>query len=142
MNKQRSNKQVFSTIMVYTKPYKWRFRAIIIWSVLLSVFAAVRPYLLKQTVDEYVQPKDSYGLLIFISLMLLVLLLEVISQFYFVYWANWLGQDIVKDLRVKLFNHLTSFRMKYFDHTPIGQLVTRSVCDIDQISKINRKSVV
>lgn len=122
--------------MTYTKPYKWRFRSIIAWSVMLSVFAALRPYLLKQTVDEYVQPKDSYGLLIFISLMLLVLLLEVISQFYFVYWANWLGQDIVKDLRVKLFNHLTSFRMKYFDHTPIGQLVTRSVFDIEQISKI------
>lgn len=134
--KQRSNKQVFSTIMGYTKPYKWRFRAIIIWSILLSVFAALRPYLLKQTVDEYVQPKDSYGLLIFISLMLLVLLFEVLSQFYFVYWANWLGQDIVKDLRVKLFNHLTGFRMKYFDHTPIGQLVTRSVFDIEQISKI------
>jgi len=103
---------------------------------MLSVFAALRPYLLKQTVDEYVAPKDSYGLLIFICLMLLVLFLEVLSQFYFVYWANWLGQDIVKDLRVKLFNHLTSFRMKYFDHTPIGQLVTRSVFDIEQISKI------
>src|SRR5690606_20932982 len=105
--KQRSNKQVFSRIMIYTKPYQWRFRAIIIWSILLSVFAALRPYLLKQTVDEYVQPKDSYGLLVFICVMLLVLFLEVLSQFYFVYWANWLGQDIVKDLRVKLFNHLT-----------------------------------
>lgn len=133
---QRSNKQVFSRIMTYTKPYRWRFRAIIIWSVLLSVFAALRPYLLKQTVDLYVEPKDSYGLLVYICLMLLVLFLEVLSQFYFVFWANWLGQDIVKDLRVKLFNHLTSFRMKYFDQTPIGQLVTRSVFDIEQISKI------
>lgn len=122
--------------MVFTKPYKWRFNAIIVWSVLLSVFAALRPYLLKQTVDEYVEPKDEYGLLLFIGLMLFVLLMEVISQFYFVYWANWLGQDIVKDLRDKLFKHLTNFRMKYFDNTAVGQLVTRSVFDIESIARI------
>lgn len=122
--------------MVFTKPYKWRFNAIIVWSVLLSVFAALRPYLLKQTVDEYVEPKDQYGLLIFIGLMFFVLLMEVLSQFFFVYWANWLGQDIVKDLRDKLFRHITSFRMKYFDNTAVGQLVTRSVFDIESIARI------
>jgi len=136
MNKQRSNKAIFSNIMVFTKPYKWRFNAIIVWSVLLSVFAALRPYLLKQTVDEYVEPKDQYGLLMFVGLMFLVLLLEVVSQFFFVYWANWLGQDIVKDLRNKLFQHLLNFRMRYFDNTPVGQLVTRSVFDIESISRI------
>ena len=64
------------------------------------------------------------------------LILEGFSQFYFVYWANWLGQDIVKDIRTKLFNHLLSFRMKYFDNAPVGQLVTRSVSDIEQIARI------
>ncbi|HUH51099.1 MAG TPA: ABC transporter ATP-binding protein [Flavobacterium sp.] len=122
--------------MVFTKPYKWRFNAIIAWSVLLSIFAALRPYLLKQTVDEYIEPKDQYGLLIFISFMLIALLMEVLSQFFFVYWANWLGQDIVKDLRNKLFKHITNFRMKYFDNTAVGQLVTRSVFDIESIAKI------
>lgn len=136
MSKQRSNREVFAKIMVFTKPYKWRFNAIIIWSVLLSVFAALRPYLLKQTVDEFIEPKDEYGLLVFISLMLIALLMEVLSQFFFVYWANWLGQDIVKDLRNKLFKHITDFRMKYFDNTAVGQLVTRSVFDIESIAKI------
>jgi len=136
MNKKSSNKTIFRKIMVFTKPYQWRFNAIIVWSVLLSIFAALRPYLLKQTVDEYVEPKDQYGLLFFVGLMFVVLLLEVVSQFFFVYWANWLGQDIVKDLRNKLFAHLTSFRMKYFDNTPVGQLVTRSVFDIESISRI------
>jgi ATP-binding cassette subfamily B multidrug efflux pump len=133
---QRNNKEIFSKIMVYTKPYKKRFYAIILWSVSLSIFAALRPYLLKQTVDEYVEPKDQYGLLFFIGLMLFVLLIEVLSQFYFVYWANWLGQDIVKDLRDKLFKHLTNFKMKYFDNTAVGQLVTRSVFDIESIARI------
>ncbi|MEY2631041.1 MAG: hypothetical protein RLZZ469_1939, partial [Bacteroidota bacterium] len=94
------------------------------------------PYLLKQTVDEYVAPKDEHGLLFYITMMGAVLLFETLSQFYFVYWANWLGQDIIKDIRIKLFRHILSFRMKYFDHAPVGQLVTRSVSDIEQIARI------
>jgi ATP-binding cassette subfamily B multidrug efflux pump len=128
--------KVFKRIMVYTKPYKWRFNSVIAWAISLSVFAALRPYLLKQTVDGYIQTNDGKGLLFFIILMGIVLLLEVISQFYFVYWANWLGQDIVKDIRTKLFKHLLSFRMKYFDSAPVGQLVTRSVSDIEAIARI------
>lgn len=128
--------KVFKRIMVYTKPYKWRFNSVIVWAISLSIFAALRPYLLKQTVDGYIQTNDGKGLLFFIVLMGIVLLLEVISQFYFVYWANWLGQDIVKDIRTKLFKHLLSFRMKYFDNAPVGQLVTRSVSDIEAIARI------
>ena len=128
--------KVFKRIMVYTKPYKWRFNSVIVWAIALSIFAALRPYLLKQTVDGYIQTNDGKGLLFYIVLMGIVLILEVISQFYFVYWANWLGQDIVKDIRTKLFKHLLSFRMKYFDNAPVGQLVTRSVSDIEAIAKI------
>ena len=108
----------------------------VVFAVSLSLFAALRPYLLKQTVDSYIQTEDAAGLLLYISLMGIVLLLEVFSQFYFVYWANWLGQDIVKDIRIKLFKHILSFRMKYFDLVPVGQLVTRSVSDIESIARI------
>jgi ABC-type multidrug transport system fused ATPase/permease subunit len=66
----------------------------------------------------------------------IVLILEVLSQFYFVYWANWLGQDIVRDIRIKLFDHMLRFKMKYYDHSPVGQLVTRSVSDIEAIARI------
>ncbi|MDD3003982.1 ABC transporter ATP-binding protein [Flavobacterium sp.] len=128
--------KVFKRIMVYTRPYKWRFNSVIVWAIALSVFAALRPYLLKQTVDGYIQTNDSQGLLLYIAAMGIVLLLEVVSQFYFVYWANWLGQDIVKDIRIKLFKHLLSFRMKYFDNASVGQLVTRSVSDIEAIARI------
>ena len=127
--------RLFKRILKYTKPYQWRFNGVIIFAISLSVFAALRPYLLKQTVDSYIQPKDQNGLLIYISLMGIILLLEVLSQFFFVYWANWLGQDIVKDIRVKLFKHILSFRMKYFDLVPVGQLVTRSVSDIEAIAR-------
>lgn len=128
--------QLFKKILSYTKPYQWRFKGVVIWAISLSVFAALRPYLLKQTVDEYVQPKDEQGLIFYIALMGAVLLLEVLSQFYFVYWANWLGQDIVRDVRMKLFKHMMTFRMKYFDNSAVGQLVTRSVSDMEAISRI------
>ena len=127
---------VFKRILKYTKPYKWRFNGVIMFALLLSVFAALRPYLLKETVDGYIKTHDVNGLLFYIMLMGIVLLMEVFSQFYFVYWANWLGQDIVKDIRVKLFRHMLSFRMKYYDNAPVGQLVTRSVSDIEQIARI------
>lgn len=131
-----SDTSVFKRIMEYTKPYKARYYWVIVFAVLLSVFAALRPYLLKQTVDGYIETKDSLGLLYYIILMGGVLIMEVVSQFYFVYLANYLGQDIIRDIRIKLFNHLMNFKMKYFDNEPVGKLVTRSVFDIESISKI------
>jgi len=131
-----SDTSVFKRIMEYTKPYKARYYWVIVFAVLLSVFAALRPYLLKQTVDGYIETKDSIGLLYYILLMGGVLIMEVVSQFYFVYLANYLGQDIIRDIRIKLFSHFMSFKMKYFDNEPVGKLVTRSVFDIESISKI------
>jgi ABC-type multidrug transport system fused ATPase/permease subunit len=128
--------RLFKRILKYTKPYKTRFNGVIIFAISLSVFAALRPYLLKQTVDGYIKTQDQHGLLLYVTLMGFVLLLEVFSQFFFVYWANWLGQDIVKDIRTKMFHHILSFKMKYFDNVPVGQLVTRSVSDIEAIARI------
>lgn len=127
---------LFKRILKYTKPYKSLFYGVISAAVLLSIFAALRPFLLKQTVDSFIKPKDENGLLLYVSLMGIVLLLEGIFQFYFVFWANSLGQDIIKDIRTKLFKHMLSFRMNYFDNAPVGQLVTRSVSDIEQIARI------
>lgn len=128
--------KIFKRILEYTQPYQLRFNGVILFAISLSVFAAVRPYLLKQTVDGYIKTHDAQGLLFYVTIMGVVLLLEVFSQFYFVYWANWLGQDIVKDIRIKLFKHMLSFRMKYYDNAPVGQLVTRSVSDIEAIARI------
>ena len=136
MKAKAFDSHLFKRILFYTKPYQWRFNGVILFAVSLSVFAALRPYLLKQTVDGYIKTQDAEGLLFYVSLMGIALLCEVFSQFYFVFWANWLGQDIVKDIRTKLFQHMLSFRMKYFDNAPVGQLVTRSVSDIEAIAKI------
>ncbi|MDR0228073.1 MAG: ABC transporter ATP-binding protein/permease [Flavobacteriaceae bacterium] len=123
-------------ILSYAKPYKSRFNWVVVYAIALSIFAALRPYMVKQTVDSYVQPQDKTGLLIYVALMGIVLLLEVLSQFFFSYWANWLGQDIVKDIREKLFDKIINFRMRYFDNEPVGKLVTRAVSDIESIASI------
>lgn len=128
--------RLFKRILKYTKPYTFRFRGVILFAILLSVFAALRPLFLQVTVDLFIRPGDKSGLLKYGVIMGIALLLEGLSQFYFVLWANWLGQDIVKDIRTKLFQHMLSFRMKYFDTAPVGQLVTRSVSDIEQIARI------
>lgn len=127
---------VFKRILKYAQPYKFRFNSVILFAIFLSVFAALRPYLLKLTVDDYIKTHDQAGLLWYVTLMGIVLILEVLSNFFFVYWANWLGQDIVKDVRVKLFKHMLSFKMKYYDTAPVGQLITRSVSDMESIAKI------
>lgn len=128
--------KLFTKVMHYTKPYKTRLYAVVVFAFALAFFAAVRPLLLKITVDEFIKPKNADGLLTYVVIMLGVLVFEVFSQFYFVYWANWLGQDVIKDIRIKLFNHMLTFRMKYFDTAPVGQLVTRAVTDIEQIARI------
>ena len=127
---------VFKRILKYAQPYKFRFNSVILFAIFLSIFAALRPYLLKLTVDDYIKTHDQAGLLWYVTLMGIVLILEVLSNFFFVYWANWLGQDIVKDVRAKLFKHMLSFKMKYYDTAPVGQLITRSVSDMESIAKI------
>lgn len=128
--------RLFKRILEYTKPYKWRYNSVILWAILLSVFAALRPLLLKFVIDDYVMPKKINGFIIMTIIMGITLFLEVLAQFYFVFWANVLGQDIVKDIRIKLFKHLTSFKISYYDHEPVGKLITRSVSDIEAIARI------
>jgi ABC-type multidrug transport system fused ATPase/permease subunit len=127
---------LFKRILKYTKPYKKRYYGVVMFAILLALFASLRPLFFGDTVDKYIKTENKEGFLNNIIIMGVVLLLEVLFQFYFVYWANWLGQDIIKDIRTKLFRHILSFRMKYFDHAPVGQLVTRSVSDIEQIARI------
>ena len=128
--------RLFKRIMVYTKPYIKTYYVVLISAILLSLFSTLNPYLLKITVDDYITPRNYSGLMTFIFIMLIVLLLEVIFQYIFVFYANWLGQMVIKDIRVSLFKKLVSFKMNFFDKSAVGRLVTRSVSDIESIANI------
>ena len=127
---------LFKRLLKYTDPYKWTFYFVTIAAILLSFFAILRPYLLRITIDDSIIPKDNENLVFYISMMLVVLLLEVVFQFCFIYFANWLGQEVIRDLRVNLFKHMIQFKMKYFDKSAVGRLVTRAVSDIETIASI------
>jgi subfamily B ATP-binding cassette protein MsbA len=122
--------------MVFVKPYKKTYYLVMISAILLASFSALTPYLLKITVDDYIRLKDYNGMVFLIGLMLITLLSEVIFQFLFVYFANWLGQVVISDLRVVLFQKIIGFKMAYFDQSAVGRLVTRAVNDTETIASI------
>lgn len=126
--------KIFLRLMNFAKVYKWQFYLATITAVLLSIVSALRPWLLQQTVDNYITTKDSEGLLFFIILMLIALVVEVLFQLVFIYVSNWLGQHIIRDIREKLFKHMMHFKMAYFDKSSVGKLVTRVVSDSETIS--------
>lgn len=127
---------LFKRLMRYVRPYRFTFIFVLTAAILLSVFSTLNPYLLKITVDDYITLKDYDGMLIFIGIMTGVLFLEVFFQFSFIYYANWLGQRVVYDLRRELFRRMIGFRMTFFDKSAVGRLVTRAVNDIETISSI------
>jgi len=128
--------QLFSKLLEFVKPYKTTYYFVMIAAILLSVFSTLTPYLLKVTVDDYIRLQDYEGMVLMVSLMLGALLFEVLFQFLFVFYANWLGQKVIKDLRVKLFRKILFFKMTYFDKSAVGRLVTRAVSDIETIASI------
>ena len=128
--------KLFGKLMVFVKPFRITYYFVLITAILLSLFSTMTPYLLKVTVDDYIRPRDYEGMLFFVFLMFVTLLLEVVFQFLFVFYANWLGQKVIKDLRVQLFDKIIHFKMAYFDKTAVGRLVTRSVSDIETIASI------
>lgn len=139
MNKEKGkifDLKIFSELMHYVKPYKGIYYFVMGAAILLSIFSTLSPYLLKVAVDDYIRPKDYDGMLLIISLMLAALLLEVVFQFLFVYFANGLGQNVIRDLRVTLYKKIIGFKMSYFDKSAIGRLVTRAVNDVETIASI------
>lgn len=102
----------------------------------------MRPILVQYTVDHFILHPDKEGLFRMTLLMIGLLLLQSVVHYFHSYVTNWLGQVIIKDLRVKLFNHISRLRLKYFDHTPIGTLVTRTISDLETIADIFSEGLI
>lgn len=126
---------IFSRLMGFAKRYRSPFIISCFAAISLAVIAAIRPYLIIETVDHYIKGKDAEGLLTYILLILAVLIVEVVLHLTFIYIANWLGQHIIKDIRIKLFEHVLKFKMSYFDKSSVGQMVTRVVSDVETIAQ-------
>lgn len=149
----------FKKLMQYAIPFKSKLFSVAFWAIFLAIVAGLRPLLLNITIDKYFvnasketnviqdyflnlisnvlqEGNASYNIKVLVVIMFLILLLEVVAQYFFVFISSWLGQDIVKVIREKLFAHLASFKIKYYDNEPVGKLITRCVSDIENIASI------
>lgn len=128
--------KLFKRLFEYIKPYKAIFFGLILLVVLLAIFSAATPYITKYAIDDSITNRVEKDFLFYILLMLAVLVLQTVFQLLFIYYAAWLGQNLVMDVRVKLFDHLLRFKMKYYDNSSVGLLITRAVTDMERIADI------
>lgn len=128
--------KLFKRLLAFTKPYRLVFYFVALAAIIMSGLAVLRPYLLQLAIDNSMVPKDGDGFMEYIILMVIVLFLEVIFQFAFIFYTNYLGQSVIRDMRQKLFRLMMSFKMKYFDKSAVGRLTTRAVNDVETISSI------
>ena len=127
---------LFGRLLRYTKPYFGIVFLALITVFGLAIFGALRPKVLQVAMDENIEQKFQPGFFKYMIWMFILLFLEVISNLCFIYAASWLGQSVVRDIRIKLFNHILGFKMKYFDNSSVGVLLTRTVTDMERIADI------
>jgi abc transporter, ATP-binding/permease protein len=134
--KTSRTKHTFHQLSRFVKPYRGVFIAVALFAVLSSIFSTAQPYLIKVAIDNYITLKNYEGLLRITYILVALLCAEVLMQFLFSYYSNWLGQTVIRDIREKLFAHLLRLKMRYFDKSSIGVLVTRAVNDMERIGEI------
>lgn len=132
----KNNTSTFKKLYGFVTPYRGTFFFVAFLAILASVLSIAQPYLIKIAIDDYIVTKNYSGLQLLTLLLLGVLLSEVLTQFLFSYFSNWLGQSVIRDIRKKLFAHLMQFKMKYYDKSSVGVLITRTVNDMERIGEI------
>ncbi len=134
--------KLFKRVFSYSKPYRSIFYGALACTIVLAVLSPARVKLIKYIITDFLPSKDVDGLFYGILIVVGILLVETLLQFYDVYLANTLGQYVIKDLRVQLFAHITKLRLKFFDKNPIGMLVTRAVSDMETIAQIFSQGLI
>ena len=128
--------KLFKRVLAHTRPYRITFLGVALAAILISAFSVLSPLILGEIVDGAIKKSDADRLWFLTLAMAGALLGQVVFQLTFTYYANWLGESVIKDVRIKLFDRMMGFKMKYFDNSSIGVLVTRSVADLQRIGEI------
>lgn len=127
---------LFKRTFAFASPYKKIVVITALLTVVVAFLAPLRPLLIQYTIDEYVANADLEGLALMTAVLIALLILEAVFQYAQTYLANWLGQTVIKDLRLKTYEKIMYFKTQYFDRNPIGRLVTRVVSDIETIAEV------
>lgn len=134
--KQFFNVSLLRRVLQFTKPYRGRFYWSIVMAILLAAFTPVRPYFIQYTVDKFIAGRNFNWLIYITVIQIVFLFVETLLRFYFSYTTSWLGQSVIKDIRVKVFKKVLHLNLRQFDRTPIGTLTTRTIDDIERINDI------
>ncbi|MEM8523253.1 MAG: ABC transporter ATP-binding protein [Bacteroidota bacterium] len=142
MNKNNIDWQLLMRVLRKAKPYRGVFILATILTVIVAPIATLRPFLIQKMVDDYVFTSNLQGLYTFTFVIIGVLLLEGIIRYAFIFTTRLLGQSVIRDLRVQVFNHITSLKLTYFDRTPIGTSTTRTINDIEKVNDVFAQGVI
>lgn len=126
----------------YMSPYKGIFWTSVILTVLLAAVAPALPMLVEYTIDKYILRTDASGLTWMLIAMIALLVVQTVIRYYHTLATNVLGQNVIRDIRIQVFNHIINLRLKYFDNTPIGRLITRTISDLETISNIFSQGLI
>jgi ATP-binding cassette subfamily B multidrug efflux pump len=127
---------VLRRIMQFVRPYKVHFYIVVILTVVLGFLAPFKVILVQQTLDKYVAAGNYQAMLYMVMLMTAVLVVHSGFQYIHTYLSGRIGQYVIRDIRVRLYEHLISLRLKFFDKTPIGRLVTRTISDVESLADV------
>jgi len=145
MSDSKGNKfdwDILKRILSLASPYKGLFIGVAVLAVVIAPISAVRPYLINVIVDDYIFNNDIPGLVRMSLIFMAVVLLAVLLQYIFIYSVNLLGQQVIRDLRVRVFKHILSLKLRFFDQTPIGTITTRTINDVEAINNVFAQGVV
>ncbi|MCO6497459.1 MAG: ABC transporter ATP-binding protein [Chitinophagaceae bacterium] len=135
-NKKILDFGILMKIIRLAAPYKKKFYLSVFLSIALALISPIRPYLIQYTVNHFIQDKNTFWLIMITVIQVGILLVETVLRFYFGFITSWLGQYVVNDLRLKVFNKVLSLNLRQYDKTPIGTLTTRTVNDIEAINEV------
>ena len=140
--KKKFNFTLFRRIISLANPYRLTFVTAAILAIVLAPLSSARPYLIQQMVDEHIFKYDVPGMTTMVLVLIVLLILEVGLQYAFNYMTSWLGQSVIRDLRVRVFRQVVSLNLSYFDKTPIGQSTTRTISDIETINSVFSEGII
>lgn len=133
--------KVLQRLFRFVYPYKKHFWALVLLTVLLAAVSPLRPYLIQQVIDVNVVNRDYPGIVNMMIWLVVLMIAQSIVQYMHTYLSGWLGQYVIRDIRVKLFQHLQRLRLKFYDNTPIGRLVTRNISDVETLAEVFSQGV-
>jgi ATP-binding cassette subfamily B protein len=126
----------------YMRPYHTAFWISVVLTILLAAVAPALPMLIQHTLDNYILNFDTNGLSLMLIAMLSLVILQTLIRYYHTLMTNTLGQSVIRDIRIQVFNHIVQLRLKYFDRTALGKLITRTISDLETLSNIFSEGLI